>query len=99
MRRGKLIFALSAGALLASACHTMRFEVGEGPVGKVVDDRKSFFLGGLIVTQNVDVSQFCPNGAVAIAETETFVDGLINFFTLSIYSPRSSTYYCAADPQ
>ena len=90
--------ALSA-LLLLSACHSMRFEIAEGPVGKEVYDRKSYFLDGLILSQNVDVSRFCPNGAVAIAEETTFVDGLINFVTLGIYSPRSSTYYCAADPQ
>jgi Bor protein len=91
--------AALAGLLLLSACHSMRFEVGEGPVGKVVHDRKSFFIAGLVTTQHVDVAQFCPNGAVAISEETTFVDGLFSFFTLSIYTPRSSTYHCAADGQ
>jgi hypothetical protein len=84
---------------LLTACHSMRFEVGDGPAGDVVHDRKTFFLGGLITTQTVDVSQYCPNGAVAIREETTFVDGLLNFITLSIYSPRSSYYHCAAGTQ
>ena len=91
--------AFVVAALSLSACHTMRFEVGDGPEGKVVYDRKTFWLGGLITTQHVDVSQFCPNGAVAIREETTFTDGLLNFVTLSIYSPRSSYYHCAAEVQ
>src|SRR5262245_63979944 len=74
----------------------MRFEVGEGQVGEVVHDRKAFFLGGLAPTRTVDVAEFCPNGAVAVGEESTFGDGVLSFITLSIYTPRSSTYYCAA---
>ena len=99
MRAIGLGAALAAAALVLSACHTMRFEVGDGPVGKVVHDRKSFFFFGLYPTKHVDVASFCPSGAVAIAEETTFVDGLLGFITLDIYSPRSSTYYCAEDPQ
>lgn len=84
-------------ALLLGACHTMRFEVGDGQVGEVKHDRKAFFLGGLVPTKHVDVHQFCPTGAVAVSEETTFVDGLFSFFTLSIYTPRSSTYYCAVE--
>ena len=91
--------AVAIASLLLSACHTMRFEVADGPEGEVVHDRKSFWLGGLVNTQHVDVSQFCPNGAVAVREETTFVDGLIGFVTLSIYTPRSSYYHCAAGGQ
>jgi hypothetical protein len=77
----------------------MRFEVGEGQPGKVVHDRKTFWLGGLVPTKNVDVADFCPNGALAIEEETTFLDGLLANLTLAIYTPRSSTYYCAAEVQ
>lgn len=92
----RLATALVA-VLLSSACHTMRFEVADGPIGEVVHDRKAFFLGGLAPTRNVDVSEFCPAGAVAVSEETTFLDGLLSVLTLSIYSPRSSTYHCAAE--
>jgi hypothetical protein len=75
----------------------MRFEVGDGRAGEVVHDRKSFFLGGLVPTKTVDVAAFCPTGALAIEEETSFVDGLFGGLTLSIYTPRSSTYYCAAE--
>jgi Bor protein len=79
-----------------TACHTMRFDVGSGPVSEVVYERKSFFLGGIGPTRKVDVRVHCPNGAVAIREQTTFVDGLFNLITLGIWAPRSSWYYCAA---
>ena len=82
---------------LSSGCHTMKFDVGSGPVEQVVYERKSFYLGGLAPTVKVDVSEHCPNGAVAIREETTFVDGLLSFVTLSIYTPRSSWYYCARE--
>lgn len=99
--RGRLV-SRAASVVLAFAvigCHSMHFEVGEGPVGRKVHDRKSFFLGGLVPTREVDVSEHCPNGAVAVSEETTFVDGLLNVLTLSIYSPRSSTYHCAVEGQ
>ena len=99
MTAKRLGIAVVTASLLLSACHSMRFEVAEGPEDKVVYDRKSFWLAGLANTQHVDVSQFCPNGAVAVREETTFVDGLIGFFTLSIYTPRSSYYHCAAEVQ
>ena len=100
MAQRRSIAAISLGVLLTLlGCHTMRFEVGDGQVGETVYDRKSFFLGGLAPTRNVDVAAYCPNGAVAIEEETTFVDGLFSFFTLSIYTPRSSTYYCSAEVQ
>jgi hypothetical protein len=92
--------AISLGIVLTLlGCHTMRFEVGEGQPGKVVHDRKTFWLGGLVPTKKVDVADFCPNGALAIEEETTFLDGLLANLTLAIYTPRSSTYYCAAEAQ
>ena len=88
---------LSVCAVVTSACHTMRFDVGSGRVSEVVYERKSFYLGGLAPTRKIDVSSHCPNGAVAIKEQTTFVDGLLNVLTLSIWTPRSSWYYCAAE--
>lgn len=100
MARRRVSAAIALGIVFTLlGCHTMRFEVGTGQVGQVVHDRKSFFIGGLVPTKNVDLAAFCPNGAVTIEEETTFVDGLLSFFTLSIYTPRSSTYYCAAEVQ
>ena len=80
------------------ACHTMRFEIDDQPHGKIVSERKSYFLWGLVPTKVVDVRQKCPRGAVAVKEETSFVDGLLELPTLGIWSPRSSTYYCRGYP-
>lgn len=99
MKARRIGTAVAIASLLLSACHSMRFEVADGPEGKVVHERKTFWVAGLVNTQHVDVSQHCPNGAVAVSEETTFVDGLLGFVTLSIYTPRSSYYHCAAEVQ
>ncbi len=81
-----------------AGCHTMRFRVADRPPAQVVAEHKSFFLWGLVPTEVVDVSTKCPHGAVAIMEQTGFVDGLANLVTIGVWSPRSSTYYCAAAP-
>jgi hypothetical protein len=80
--------------LLATSCHTMRFELADAPHTQAVTERKSFWFWGLTSVQ-VDVQEKCPNGTVAVMEETTFVDGLLSLPTLGIWSPRSSTYYCA----
>lgn len=85
-------------ALLSAGCFTMRFRVADQPHAQVVSEHKSFFLFGLVPTKVVDVSTKCPHGVVAIREQVGFMDGLATIFTLGIWSPRSSTYYCAAAP-
>lgn len=97
----RLLFTAVAIVLAVAAvgCHSMRFEVGDGPVGREVHERKAFFIAGLVPTKRVDVSKHCPEGAVAVSEETTFLDGLLGFLTLNIYTPRSSTYHCRAEGQ
>jgi len=90
-----IFFLLIAGG---AACHTMQFEVTDQRESQVVFERKHFFLWGLVPTVEVDVRQHCPNGLAAVREQTTFVDGLFDFFTLGIWSPRSSWYYCLPAP-
>ncbi len=90
-----LLTLLLVSTLGISACHSMRFEVTEDMPTDTVTERKNFFLVGLAPTVEVDVSTKCPNGVVAIEEETTFVDGLFNLLTLSIWTPRTTTYHCA----
>ena len=91
----RLIAVLSI-AFSASVCHTMRFEIDEVPHKRVVQERKSYFLFGLVPTRRVDVHEHCPEGVVAVKEERTFTDGLFELLTLDIWTPRSTTFYCGA---
>jgi hypothetical protein len=85
---------LVVAAVLVSGCHTMHFELSDEDHSEVVFDRKSFFFWGLTPLKEVDVSEFCPDGAAAIREETRFEDGFLAAITLGIWQPRSSWYYC-----
>jgi hypothetical protein len=91
------LICLAAGAL--AGCHTMRFDVADASGAQVVYDRKSFFLWGLVPTQEVDVGQHCPHGVAAVREETRFSDGFFSLITLGIWDPRSSWYYCLPEPR
>ncbi len=103
--RGMLTAALAA-ALAAGGCHTMYFETGDIPVegliqagappAQVREERKSYFFWGLTPHRTIDIREKCPQGALAVMEETTFLDGLGDLVTLGIWAPRSSTYYCRA---
>jgi len=78
----------------ATGCHTMRFNVSEAAHEKVVEERKSFFLWGLVPTRKIDVSKRCPAGVSAVREETTFTDGVLGLVTLGVWQPRSSWYFC-----
>lgn len=101
MRRARcLATLLVVCAVLAGACHSMRFDVApERPVENTVYHRKAFFLFGLVPSREVVLTDHCPHGVVAVREDETFTDGLLRLVTLSIYTPRSSWYDCAAEEE
>jgi hypothetical protein len=77
----------------------MRFDLADASGAQVVFERKSFFLWGLVPTQEVDVSRHCPHGAAAVREERRFSDGFFALVTLGIWTPRSSWYYCLPEPR
>jgi hypothetical protein len=80
---------------LLSGCHTIRFDLSIQRETKVVHERKSFFLWGLVPSnREVDVRTRCPAGAAAIREQTSFTDGLFTVLFLGIWELRSSWYYC-----
>lgn len=94
MKRTAELIALLGAVMLLGACHTMRFDIGNGRAVEEVYERKSFFLFGLVPTRVVNVGAVCPAGVVAVREEITFLDGLFANLTLGIWTPRSSWYYC-----
>ena len=82
-----------------AGCHAMRFNVSDTPHEKVVYERKSYFLGGLFTTQNVDVSTRCPHGVAAVREETTFTDGVLGILAGGLWQPRSSLYFCLPQPK
>jgi hypothetical protein len=87
--------ALVALTLASAGCHTFSFHVSDALSDPTpVVDRKTFWLFGIFPAHDVDVRAICPAGVGAIDEETTFSDVLFTAFTLEIYTPRTSSYYC-----
>ena len=89
------IALLGVCSVLASGCNTLRIEVADAPVGAVVEDRHDYWVwGGLPADVQVDLHEACPEGTVAIEESIRARDAAFTLLTLTIWSPRTATYYC-----
>ena len=56
-----------------------------------------FFVSGIGQSKQIDAAKVC-GGADKVVRTEvqqTFVNGLLGFVTLGIYTPREARVYCA----
>jgi len=99
-RTGRSLSALSliVAICVLPGCHTIRFDLSTQKESRVVYERKSFFLWGLVPSnKKVDVRTRCPEGVAAIGEQTSFTDGLITVLFLGIWELRSSWYYCLPD--
>ncbi len=97
MNKMKIMTAfVLATALFVSACSKQEFVVNSR-AGIVAEDKFShFFIGGIGQTQTIDAAAIC-GGADKIAKVErqyTFVNWLVGFLTLSIYTPRQHRVSC-----
>lgn len=56
----------------------------------------TFFLYGLIGTEEIDVKEFCPDGDAAVVRTGgNFGTGFVGAITFGIYTPRKVYVTCA----
>lgn len=64
--------------------------------GEEHDQWTTFFLYGLIGTDEVDVKEFCPDGNAAVIRTGgNFGTGFVGAITFGIYTPRKVYVTCA----
>lgn len=95
----KCTYLLGGLALLVTfaGCYHARVETGLTPSAQVID--RSFaasWIHGLVPPSTVAAGQLCSNG-VAVVETQlSFVNQLVGFLTLGIYTPMRIRVTCAA---
>jgi len=82
-----------------AGCYSAKIETGLPPSNTVI--KKSFassWIYGLVPPSTVETAARCPNG-VAIVETQlSFVNQLVGFLTLGIYTPMQIVVTCAERP-
>ncbi len=90
--------ALALGLLIGlPACYHATIETGL-PAGNDIID-KSFASGwiyGLVPPSPVSTMAKCPHGAAKVETQLSFVNQLVNFLTLGIYTPMSIKVTCAS---
>jgi len=86
-----------AGLLIAAlACYHATVDTGLKPSAQVVE--KSFAAGwifGLVPPSTVSTASKCPHGAAKIETQLSFVNQLVAFLTLDIFTPMSIKVTCA----
>ena len=89
----------TALALLITGCAQQTFTVQNKPAAVAPKETIThhFFVSGRWAEENCRCSQIC-GGAESVVKTETqqtFVNGLLRFITLGIYTPLEARVYCS----
>lgn len=98
MKTTKLI-VLGLSLVLFSSCYTSKVAVGdikvEDPTVKVNSVKNHNLIYGLIpLSKGYDAKNYVGNRTNYIVKTQhSFVDGLLNAITFSIYNPTTTTFY------
>jgi hypothetical protein len=93
-----LVRVLGVASLVTlGACYHATVETGATPSTVVID--KSFassWIYGLVPPETVSTSSKCPNGPAKVETQHTFLNQLVGFITLGIYTPMQIKVTCAA---
>ena len=94
----KMLFS-AALAMLITGCAQQTFTVGNKPTAVTPKEpiTHHFFVSGIGQEKTVDAAKIC-GGAENVVKTETqqtFVNGLLGFITLGIYTPLEARVYCS----
>jgi len=99
MRLAKAIQIAVAALLLAGTvgCFHVSYSTGKGYSAQVQEGTSSFYLGGLIGTEDIDVEELCPNNGMASLHTyHSFGDMFLTWLTGALWAPRSYEMICAS---
>ena len=97
----KKMLLATALALLITGCAQQTFTVQNKPAAVAPKETIThhFFVSGIGQKKTVDAAKIC-GGAENVVKTETqqtFVNGLLGFITLGIYTPLEARVYCSQD--
>jgi Bor protein len=89
--------SLAIATLATSACFHATINTGAAPGTQIIDQPwASSFIFGLIPPKTVEVASQCPNGVARVETQHSFLNSLVAFITLDIYTPMTITVTCAS---
>jgi hypothetical protein len=79
-----------------TACYHATVETGLTPSTQVLEQSfASSWIYGLVPPKTVETASRCPNGVSKVETQHTFVNQLVGFLTLGIYTPMHIKVTCA----
>lgn len=94
--RYKTALSGTVAALLLSACYHATIETGLAPSNEVIEKAwASGWIFGLVPPSPVATMSRCKNGVSKVETQLSFVNQLVAFLTLDIYTPMSIKVTCS----
>ncbi|MBN1087391.1 lipoprotein bor [Erwinia aphidicola] len=94
----KKILVVAVLSLTVTGCAQQSFKLNNGVTVNPQETKTAhFFVSGIGQSDAIDAAKVC-GGADKVVKTEvqqTFVNGLLGFVTLGIYTPREARVYCS----
>src|SRR5215475_7099807 len=82
-----------------AGCYHANVETGRAASSQHIEKEwAGSFMGGLVAPDPVETKSTCTNGISKVETEHSFLNGLVAFFTFSIYTPMKITVTCAAAP-
>jgi hypothetical protein len=96
--RGLRVSAGVVGIVFGSAaCFHATIETGATPSTTMISKQWApGFVWGLVPPSTVETAAKCPNGVAKVETQLTFLNQLVEFVTIGIYTPMSIEVTCAA---
>jgi Bor protein len=92
----KRVTRLLVTAIPLSACYHATIETGLTPSTQVLEQSfASSWIYGLVPPKTVETASRCPDGVAKVETQQTFVNQLVGFLTLGIYTPMHIRVTCA----
>ena len=87
---------LAAALVLSMACWHAIITTGRAESSTVVEKPwASSFVYGLVPPDPLDVSSQCKSGVAKVETVHSFLNGLVQFLTIGIYTPMDIKVTCA----
>jgi len=91
--------AVVIAVLVSSGCATVTITSNSAEklsTAPTYEQRKPFFMYGLIRNHSIDVKAICGERLVVQMQTQdTFVDRLLALVTFGVYTPRTARVWCS----
>ncbi len=90
-----LVLAAALAGAGATGCSKVTYvNPNTTPSGVVQATTGHFFIFGLVGHTEIWANQMCPNGVAKVVSKETFLDLVLSFITIDLYTPRTYEIEC-----